>query len=329
MKNEHICQLLTPGNGLPCMHYIRPELKGEPGFCCQPTRFRCTEAMKHHLPAISYSRMTDFIACRRKYYLGVVEGLQVKPEQLPEAIKLGRAWDAYLHHLYDRGFDHTQEIQSLQLSPEQRAKLSALTRAYQDLEMAIDREDLLGCQYKIHIPIGTTNIIGFVDRAYETHIVESKFSSRPDFYAQRENVTYQLGTYFLANERCEYAVVEIARVPALRTGQGRYEDEDPADFEKRIYSDIVSRPAHYFIGWDRKTKTYGTKFWRSELPLDEVFSTYVHVLQEIDRAAQEGAWYRNNLACHVPAPCPYLPIKRTGVVSDEIYERRKKGGEKA
>jgi hypothetical protein len=257
-----------------------------------------------------------------------VEGLQVKAEHLPEAIKLGRAWDAFIHHLYDGAFDHLTEIQSILLSPEQAAKLSALMRAYNDLEVAVNREGLLGCQYKIYTPIGTTNIVGFVDRAYDNYIVESKFSSRPDFYQQRENIAYQLGTYFLANEAWEYAIVEIARVPALRTGQGRYQDEEPDQFEQRVYSDIISRPAHYFLGWDRKTKTYGVKFWRSEIDLDEIFQTYVHVLREIQRAVQEGSWWRNNLACHVPAPCLYLPIKRTGVVSEEIFERRqKKGGE--
>lgn len=43
----------------------------------------------------------------------------------------------------------------------------------------------------------------------------------PDFYQQKENVACQLGTYFLAHEAWEHAVVEIVRVPALRTGQGR------------------------------------------------------------------------------------------------------------
>ena len=327
-NNEYTCQMLNPGDGLPCRSYIRPKDPAEPGFCSQPEIFRCPEAMKKKLPFISYSRLTDFIACRRKYYHGVVEGLQVKAEHLPEPIKLGRAWDAFIHHLHDENFDHLAGIQSRQLSPEQTAKISALMRSYKELEVSVDKEGLVGCQYKIHAPIGTTNIIGFVDRAYENCIVETKLSSRPDFYQQKENVAYQLGTYFLGNEAWKYGIVEIVRAPTLRTGQGRYQDEDPEEFENRIFSDIVSRPGFYFVGWDRKTKTYGVKFWRSEFDLDEIFRTYRDVLQEIQRAAQEGSRWRNKLACHVPTPCPYLPIKRTGVISEEIYERRqKKGGE--
>ena len=95
------CQMYTPAEGLPCKHYIRPITKGEPGFCQQPTRFRCSEAMKVKLPAISYSRAASFIACRRKYFHEVVEGLEVKPEHLPEAIKLGRAWDEFIQQLHE------------------------------------------------------------------------------------------------------------------------------------------------------------------------------------------------------------------------------------
>lgn len=316
------CQMHTPADGLPCKHYIRPLVKGEPGFCSQPTRFRCEEAMKVRLPAISYSGASAFIACRRRWYHQQVEGLEVRPEHLPEPIKLGRAWDAYQHYLYDPSFDHLAAIQSLHLSPEQAAKLHALMRAHRDLEVHINKDTLLGCQYKIYTPVGTTNIVGYVDRAYDAYIVETKCSARPEFYAQKENVTFQLGTYFMANEAWESATVEIVRVPALQTGKGRYSEESPEQFEGRIYSDIIGRPAHYFIGWDRKTRTFGVKYWRTEFDLDEIFATFVQVLEEIKRAAHSGAYYRNHLACHVPAPCPYLPIKRTGVVSPEIFVKR-------
>ena len=99
-------------------------------------------------------------------------------------------------------------------------------------------------------------------------------------------------------------------------------DETAEAYEVRLYGDIISRPAFYFIGWDRKTRTYGVKFWRSEFDLDEIFRTYIYVLEEIKTTIRRGSWYPNNLACHVPAPCPFLPIKKSGVVSPEIYHRK-------
>jgi hypothetical protein len=318
---EHTCHMLTPGDGLPCKYYLRPDDPTEPGFCSQPTRFFCSEAMKHKLPAISYSRLTDFIRCRQLYYHAVIQGLNVKPHQLPEPLKLGQAWSAFTRFIYeDTPFYEALEL--LQLSPEQTAKISALARAYRDLKIYINRDRLISCEFGIYVPVGQNQIIGSIDRAYEGHIVESKLSTRPDFYTQRENVAYQLGTYFLGNEEWESATMEVVRTPSLRTGQGKYSEEDPGEYEERLYGDIISRPGHYFLGWDRETRTYGVKFWRSEFDLDEIYSTYVHVLREIHDTLEHGAWYPNNLACHVPAACPYLPIKRSGVVSEEVYERR-------
>jgi hypothetical protein len=93
--------MLCPGKGLPCRHYIRPDNPADPGFCSQGSRFFCTEAMKKKLPSISFSRMTDFAHCKLRYYHTVVEGLSVKPQHLPEAIKLGRAWDAFIRHMHE------------------------------------------------------------------------------------------------------------------------------------------------------------------------------------------------------------------------------------
>lgn len=77
-----------------------------------------------------------------------------------------------------------------------------------------------------------------------------------------------------------------------------------------------------FLGWNRDTRTYGVRVWRSEFDLEEIFRTYVYVLRKIRDTLHAGSWYPNNLACPVPATCPYLPIKHSGVVSEEIYERR-------
>ncbi len=319
---NHTCQMLTPGDNSPCKHYIRPNDPTDPGFCRQPSQFRCTEAMKHKLPSISYSRLTDFIHCKRRYYHSVIQGIGVQPHHLPEPIKLGRAWDAAVTSKYDKKHDYLPDIKPLQLTDIQQAKISALNRSYQDLEIQARIDGLLGSQYKVHAPVGRNQIIGYVDVAFDNHIEEIKLSARPDFYTHRENVAYQLGTYFMADDQWDYADVKITRLPGLKSGWGKYDNEYAKKYEERVYGDIISRPGYYFIGWDRKTRTYGVRFWRSEFDLDEIFSTYVYVLEELQDTLRRGSWYPNNLACHVPTACAYLPIKRTGVVSEEIYQRK-------
>jgi hypothetical protein len=247
----------------------------------------------------------------------VIQALQVKPQHLSEAMKFGRAWDAFIRSRFEE-YDYLPVIQELQMTPEQMARISALMRAYVELEIKNDSGDgFLGCQFEISVPLGVkNNITGLIDRAYEDYIVESKTSSNPDFYFQKENIQYQLSTYFLANEGWDHAVLEVVRIPRTTSKS----EDDYEKLEARIYGDILSRPSHYFVGWNRQEKTFGKKFWRSELDLDEMVRTYRFVYEDLKRTVINNLWYPNRLACHVPVPCPYLPIERTGVVSDEIYQ---------
>lgn len=273
------------------------------------------------LKKLRYSHMVSFVQCREKYYHEVIEGLEVKPEYRPDAMKLGTVWDLIIRYQHD-AHDYGKEVAELRLSEEQVAKITALKRAYRDLEIFANNDGFLGCQYEVSIPCGDTQIIGHVDRAYDDHIVETKCSGSPDFYTHKENIAYQLGTYFMGSPEWEYGVMEIVRVPGLRTGSGKFSDESMEAYENRMYGDILSRPSYYFLGWDKKSRTYGIKFFRTEFDLDEIMATYNFVIKDIERCMKDGGWYKNNLACHVPAICPYLPIKKTGVVSEEIYQKR-------
>jgi len=58
--------------------------------------------MKAKLPAISYSSLTDFIHCKLRYKHRIIDGWQMKPQHLPEPLKLGRAWDALIRQLYEK-----------------------------------------------------------------------------------------------------------------------------------------------------------------------------------------------------------------------------------
>lgn len=316
------CKNLIPGNGKPCRNYIRPLNHTEPGFCALSTVFRCIEAMKYKLPAISYKNAMDFIHCKLRYKHSVIDGLSVRPKHLPEPIKLGKAWGHLIQHQHDSKYDYGEKITQLQLSDIQYAKINALMRAYCDLEIQTITQGLIACQLKIHVPVGQHQIIGFVDRAYIDHIAELQLSIRPEFFTKKENVSYRLGTHFMGDENWKYADVQITRVPSLKTGFGKYDNESAQEYEERLYGDILSRPAFYFLGWDRKTRKFGVRFWRGEFDLGEIFTTYVHVNQEIKETIQRESWYANNLACHVPGPCPFLPIKRSGVISDEVYEQK-------
>ena len=320
MRNS--CVHIDPGNGPPCVHLLRSEKPGHPSFCNWPGGWTCIEWLKRNLNEIDYSSVQAFIQCRQKYNLKKVKGLQVKPEHQPEPLKLGKAWDEFMRGQYEPEYDYSQQIVQLGLNEVAWAKISALMRASSELEIQTDRKGYGGCQSKIWVPIESTAklIVGAVDRVYSDHIVETKLSARPEFYQERENISLQVGTYFLGWEDWQYVDMEITRTPALKMKDGEESDA----YEARLFSDILTRPSFYFMGFNRKERTYGVRFWRSEFDLREVYFTYVTVLRELQRTLEEGSWWKNPLSCHVPTVCEFLPIKRSGVISPEIYNQKPK-----
>ena len=315
------CPFKKPAPGLPCTHYIRLPDKNEPGLCDLPNQFHCVEALKHKIPAISVSSAKDFSSCRMKYFYHKVMGIECKPSKLPDPIKCGKIWDEYMNMVYS-GPDASNEafekaINESQLPDYTAAKLQGLIYAFQELGIVTD---LANCQRTLKSIILRTPIIGVVDRCYEDYFVETKLSSRPNYYDHIESIHFQAGVYFSLNPSYDYMILEVTRLPSLR----QKPDESIDAFASRIKSDIIKRPSYYFIGLNRKTMKFGRKYMRSEFNLTKIKRTLQIVTQDIHRAIASDEFYENELACHSPSNCMYLPIHRTGKISESIYQMQDK-----
>jgi len=302
--------LYRPKNSrLPCIHYLKADEKGQPGYCKLPTQFRCIEAVKKYCPKLSVSAVNTWIQCRQAYYYSNVVGLQLKPEHLSEPLLAGKAWDNFL-----QGKPLPEAL------PETAAaRVNALISAYKKL--GINQQPDPTYQEEIAWEFGGAVVHGYTDRSYDDHIVESKLSSRPDFYHQLYNIHFQVGTYFLANPRWQHVIMEVTRYPSTR----RKEDEPYEDYLERVRKDIIKRPSFYFIGLNRLTMQFGKKFYRSEFDFNGIQHIYQTVSKEIPRALREDAIYQNTASCYSPFPCGYLPIRKSGVVSEELYTIRQSG----
>jgi len=313
-----------------CAHYIKGSL-GDAGLCKRPTQFLCLEDLKTGLPKLSHSSRKDFAHCRRKYYYRKIQGLQVRKSMLSDPVKMGIIWDRFIEAKYNgQNFKSRfwELVDVYDLSDEGVSKLYALIKAFTNIGLKIDLDGFIGCQHEFDFIDGDVVVTGFIDRAYIDYFVESKLSARPDFYHIIHNITSQVSTYFLSNDCYKYCTIEAVRVPSLRTGYGKYSDEDAESYMHRNYQDIISRPSHYFPGFNREEKIYSKRFWRSEFPLEQIRIDYRQITKDIRRAIDDNAFYQNFMACRLPAPCAYLPICKTGVVSDLVYEQKpKKGGE--
>lgn len=281
---------------------------------------------------MSHASRINFCRCRQLYYYKKVQGISVRPEKLADAVKVGSIWDEFNTSLY-KGKKFKERLWYLvdyyNLSDSDVARIYALIKAFKSLDMTVNLNGLIGCQVKFDYIDGDVTINGVVDRAYQNFFVESKASAWPDFYHKIHAITSQVSTYFLSNPSYEYCIIEAVRVPSLKTGWGKYSEEPYENYMMRIYRDIISRPSHYFLGFNREEKTFGKKFHKSEFPLDEIARDYQLITKDIQRAIEENAFYQNFMSCHVPSQCDYLKICEIGVASELIYEQKPKqeGGE--
>ncbi|MBW2637220.1 MAG: hypothetical protein JRC86_06825 [Deltaproteobacteria bacterium] len=211
-------------------------------------------------------------------------------------------------------------VDKYQVYPTDVAKIKALARAFRKIGFNLKAADAI-TQHRITFNgVGNHVISGYIDIAYEFNIAEVKFTANTGFHTKLDSNFLQQGTYLSGNPGWEYVDMLITQEPKLRTGQAKYSDEDAGKYENRIYNDILSRPGFYFVGFNRKDITYGVRFWRKEFNLDYLRQVYQNALADLRHTIDNNLWYRNELQCYVPVKCWYYPIKRSGVVSDQLYE---------
>ena len=279
---------------------------------------------------LSHSSRELFIKCRKAFYLNRIKRIRTKGEMLALPVKLGIIWDQYVQSRFNQQkFQDTfwKLADEYQLDDVSVSKIYGIIQAHRMLEIDPDYENedgerFIGCQKRFELQYDGYRVVGYIDREYTDHVVETKFTARPDFYFQIHNITSQIGSYFLSNENYKYAIIEAVRVPDIKTGKRKYADEDLDSYRNRVKGEILSKPSHYFVGFDRDKGTYGKKFWRNEFDLESLEQVYQEVWNEIKQcleANSEAKWWQNRKACYCPAPCEYLPICDTGVVSEEIF----------
>jgi hypothetical protein len=280
------------------------------------------------------------------YYLQNIRGIQIKDAAKSPALKMGTLWDAVIQkHLggidrkTQKPFDIPAIIDAYQIDPRDVAKVRALYRAYKILDIqTLPNYDL---QAKIDLTIPFDKIwgnfghgmpveilvTGYYDRLYSgTSFVENKLSGSPDRYLDPFFIQSQVGVYFLADPKLTECTMEICRTPDLRS-TGKNKEEDPESYSERCYQDIISRPSHYFTGWDSTTRRYGKKYFRNEFDLEELKGRFIHVFREIYEARQFSGWYKNDRSCGAILPgikCDMEPICRHGVMSEDNYQIREK-----
>ncbi len=154
---------------------------------------------------------------------------------------------------------------------------------------------------------------GIPDRLYSNHLIETKFTAKPDNYSKVFQLSPQVGLYFLLYPETSYCIMEIVKRPSQRYTEG----EEPEAFQDRIYDAVMSRPSEYFKGYNHRKRVFGKPFYRSEFDLKEVVNTLYQI--DCERKYRIGspdpvfAFYQEHTGCFAyNSPCEYMPICETG-----------------
>ena len=138
-----------------------------------------------------------------------------------------------------------------------------------------------------------------------------RFDGKPTLLQNQENLDYI--KELLSQPKKKMHVEDLTTAVKGFSVLGK-EQAETAKWYSEMSPEHLPEAMKLGAAWDGFCNTY--------VDLDQIFQTYVHVLDEIKSTSRRDAWYGNFLACHVPAQCVYLPIKKSGVVSEEIYQRK-------
>lgn len=330
------CSRFNPNNNFTsCHYYIQPANSLKNGLCKHPDIYRCVATINKIIP-LSYSSVSDFLICHHLYYLKAIRGIQTLDRAKSSALKMGSLWDAVLQkYLGTDNIDIPSIINKYEIEDKDVAKVKGIFRAYKALEVKSEPDYKLQSEINLTIPFDKTwgdgtpvelLVTGFYDRKYSDSFVENKFSGRPEFYLDPFFMQSQIGTYFLADPELKSCTMEIVRTPQLKS-TGKNKEETPEELGERIYQDVISRPSHYFIGWNNEKRTYGKKYFRTEFNLEEIKSRYLYVFKEIFAARITDGWYRNDKSCTNVLPgiqCDMISCCRYNNMSESIYQVRDK-----
>jgi hypothetical protein len=330
----------------------------ECGYCTLPNAYRCIADVTRFIP-LSHSSTGTFLTCHYLYMLQKLLGIEVRLPFFGNALKAGKLWDTIKQKHLGADVNIKATIEEYEMDLYIVAKVRALYHAYKELEITVEPGYSLQAAAKLHydilppssfipsINIGKEainlwqdrasqsederrwhfplTINGFYDRKYPNYFTEDKLSGRPEFYLDPFYIQSQNGTYFLADPNLEYCIQEVVQFPQQK--ELKKKEESPDQIYKRVYSDIISRPSKYFIGWNGEKKMYGKKFYRGEFNLDQIEQNYKQTVIEILSCRWTGIWQKNWKVCGNIYPgisCDFQSICKTGTMSDTMYKVRER-----
>lgn len=303
-----------------------------------------------NLPEIRWDRRltnsarTTFWNCRKKFELGYLRRLSPRSVNIPFLV--GGLFHSELEIMYtSKGFDEraarkrvTEEIEkkcmSLSITPEQsdkvwiqRAIVMGLIRGYAKhyLKDDLAKWKIIECEviFKFPLPRKYTStgkrdmLVAEKKKLKVLILVEHKTASRIDSgYVAKLPLDSQILGYALSVKK------ETGKIPgrilyniAKKSQLRQKETETFDDYSKRVESEYLDFPEKYFY---RESLTF------TEADIKNYEIELQRFIKEIDRAIDEGYFYKNTTHCTQYGICEFMPICVNGPTEDVLsrYKER-------
>lgn len=333
-----VCDDYSEIVGLPCSHYITG------GYCTLGNHFRCLEYILHNEPPLSYSAISEYTACHRKFYWNYLVGLESTEKSW--ALKLGSHASKILGWLHNNKIESLEAVRLYQDYIEEQIKATTDPEDEERLYGHVDiwkmkaifdayiKMDLIGMkgipEYEFRWnEVEYPRVHGFVDLVelitYDQHFGwEFKWTGNPDNYS-KFLMEDQIMAYFIGDDKINRMTTRCFVTPDSRPKRAtkKQSGESMLDFYQRVYNDVLQTSfTKYFID-----RTY----WKTEYDLQAYKVKAKRVAMEIMRYVDDGGidpFYQNKKNCLNPFRCDYLLVCENNIEKPWEMECFKKRGNK-
>ncbi len=267
------------------------------GFCELPQNFDCIMAKKKEKLLHSYSSVSTYLTCKRKYHLQYHMGIY--PRETPDWAIRGRLFHQYLADYYTSG-----SKPSIDCKDTITTIASSIGLAYTEFYYS-DRHE----GQEVEQEIKTDSLLSYVDLIEGNTITDHKLSAeQPSFLDIAFQGAFYLKNLSLLNISIEKFIINFIKTPSIRLKA----QETLEEFSKRILKDVRENPLKYF---DRKT--YLNKEFESFIPMID------KLVSEINETKKDGTnFYMNPTRCKGMffQRCDFEPICLTGQVDEVLFK---------
>lgn len=273
------------------------------GFCELDKNFQCLEVPNPLGHRFSYTSLSMYLQCRRKFHLKYHE--KITPIKEEDWQIRGKAFHSFLAQYYRTGKDPAPNFSD-------RLHMLAYTMAQEYVTFYHDFEPGMEVELEIDLPglphektYGCEGYISYIDLIQKDTMFDHKFSASEPSYL---SVVLQASMYFRSLQRIERDdikkfCINFTRVPKHEQKKG----ESLGELSNRISREVEKEPNKYF------NRIYYSK--------DE----FTKWIPQIDRMVEEIWMLKRNPRNFYPSfecsfSCQYEPICLTDQVDTKLFK---------